>query len=300
MTLTGLHLLLTYQCNFECDHCFVWGGPEQSGTMTLPTIRRILEQADDLGTVEWIYFEGGEAFLYYPVLAAGVRMASERGYRVGIVTNAYWATDEEDAFEWLRPFAGLVQDLSISRDAYHGDDEDRIAARAERARSVATRLGIPVELISIAKLEARSCEPAVGQLPGGESGVMFRGRAAEKLAPLAASKPWEEFTECPWENLREPERVHIDPFGHVHLCQGLSIGNLKRKPLRRICRDYLPRAHPVVGALLGGGPAELARRHGLPDRREYADACHLCYEVRRLLRDRYPETLTPAQMYGAR
>ena len=57
MTLTGLHLLLTYQCNFECDHCFVWGGPEQSGTMTIPNIRRILDQADELGTIEWIYFE---------------------------------------------------------------------------------------------------------------------------------------------------------------------------------------------------------------------------------------------------
>ena len=33
--LSGLHLLLTYQCTFECDHCFGWGGPFQTGTMTL-------------------------------------------------------------------------------------------------------------------------------------------------------------------------------------------------------------------------------------------------------------------------
>jgi MoaA/NifB/PqqE/SkfB family radical SAM enzyme len=298
MTLTGLHLLLTYQCNFECDHCFVWGGPEQTGTMTLPTIRRILEQADDLGTIEWIYFEGGEAFLYYPVLAAGVRMASERGYLVGIVTNAYWATDEEDAFEWLRPFAGLVQDLSISRDDYHGDDEVSVSARAERARSVAVRLGIPVDVISIGRPDAASCEPAVGQLPGGESGVLFRGRAAEKLASLVSPQPWEGFAECPWEDLRDPGRVHVDPFGNLHLCQGLSMGNLKRRSLRQICREYDPERHPVIGALLEGGPAELARRHGLPSRAGYADACHLCYEVRQSLRERYPEALTPDQMYG--
>ncbi|MFQ6004291.1 MAG: hypothetical protein ACE5OQ_02215, partial [Woeseia sp.] len=36
--LSGLHLLLTYACNYQCDHCFVWGGPWQSGTMTLATI----------------------------------------------------------------------------------------------------------------------------------------------------------------------------------------------------------------------------------------------------------------------
>ena len=34
MKLSGLHLLLTCQCTFECDHCFVWGSPWQSGVMT--------------------------------------------------------------------------------------------------------------------------------------------------------------------------------------------------------------------------------------------------------------------------
>lgn len=26
--LTGVHLLLTYTCNFACDHCFLYCGPE--------------------------------------------------------------------------------------------------------------------------------------------------------------------------------------------------------------------------------------------------------------------------------
>ena len=51
MKLTGLHLLLTYQCTFECDHCFAWGSPWQSGTLTLAATRDILEQARALGTV---------------------------------------------------------------------------------------------------------------------------------------------------------------------------------------------------------------------------------------------------------
>jgi molybdenum cofactor biosynthesis enzyme MoaA len=37
--LSGLHLLLTYECNFECDHCFVWGSPQNTGTMTLKDIQ---------------------------------------------------------------------------------------------------------------------------------------------------------------------------------------------------------------------------------------------------------------------
>ncbi len=46
--LTGLHLLLSYQCTLECDHCFVWGSPWQRGVMTVETINRILEQAAEL------------------------------------------------------------------------------------------------------------------------------------------------------------------------------------------------------------------------------------------------------------
>ena len=77
MKLTGLHLLLTYECNFECDHCFVWSGPWHTGTMTLAGIEEILRQARDVGTIEWIYFEGGEPFLYHALLRRGVRRAAE-------------------------------------------------------------------------------------------------------------------------------------------------------------------------------------------------------------------------------
>ena len=42
----------------------------------------------------------------------------------------------------------------------------------------------------------------------------------------------------------------------------------------------------------------LADDHGVPRDDKYADACHLCYETRRFLRTRFPESLTPDQMYG--
>ena len=113
MKLTGLHLLLTYQCNLECDHCFVWGGQWQEGTMTLPQIRNILQQAKALGTVSTIYFEGGEPSLYYATMLKGIQEAVSIGFNVGIVSNGYWAISEEDALAWLAPFRGLINDLSI-------------------------------------------------------------------------------------------------------------------------------------------------------------------------------------------
>lgn len=294
--LSQLHLLLTYECNYECDHCFVWGGPSQSGTMTVETIEHILGEAEALGTIKWIYFEGGEAFLYYQIMRTGIRSAKERGFNVGIVTNAYWATADADAMAWLKPLAGSVDDLSISSDAYHGSLEG--PKHPEVARRIGQQLGIPVDFISVAEPEAADVPGAAGQLPAGESAVLYRGRAAEVLASRVKAKPWEQFTECPWEDLREPERVHVDAFGNLHICQGISIGNLLERPLAEIMGDYDPDSHPIVGPLLSGGPAEIVRRYDLPHQDAYADHCHLCYKSRCELRERLPDVLTPDQMYG--
>ena len=295
MTLTGLHLLLTYQCNLECDHCFVWGSPWQTGTMTLRGIRDILGQAKDLGTIDWIYFEGGEPFLYYSLLLRGARLTRRMGFRVGIVSNGFWATEVDDAVECLRPFRGIVDDLSVSSDLFHWTAAQ--GRLAENAREAARRIGIPVGVIRIAQPEERA-PPSEGQLPAGESAVMFRGRAAEKLVAKTGRRSWTTFTSCPHENLEDPGRVHVDPLGNVHVCQGVSIGNLFRTPLKELVMAYRPQVHPILGPLVAGGPAELVRRHGLEHQRGYVDACHLCYEARRALRARFGEILTPDQMYG--
>ncbi|MDJ0794622.1 MAG: hypothetical protein QNI98_10280, partial [Woeseiaceae bacterium] len=263
--------------------------PSQSGTMTVETIEQILDEADALGTVKWIYFEGGEAFLYYPVLLSGVRKAKERGFHVGIVTNAYWANADIDATEWLQPFAGLVDDLSVSSDAYHGSNEG--SDHPKTACRAARQLGMPVNFIAIA-------EPDASDLSAGESAVTFRGRAAERLASRVDATDWEHFSECPWEELRQPGRAHVDPFGNLHICQGISIGNVLECSLAEIMARYHADEHPIVGPLLAGGPAELVRRYDLPLRKGFADHCHLCYESRNALRHRFPEVLTPDQMYG--
>ena len=294
--LSGLHLLLTYQCTFECDHCFVWGGPFQTGTMTLDTVDHILAEAEQLGTIEWIYFEGGEAFLYYAILQSGVLRAKARGFQVGIVTNAYWANSENDALEWLRPIAGSIDDLSVSSDGYHGSSDDY--RNPDIARAAARQLGIPVDVISIAEPQAPGVSGAGGTLPPGESAVLYRGRAAEVLASRVPTTPWQQFTKCPWEDLRHPQRVHVDPFGHLHICQGISIGNLLERPLTEIVAGFRPDEHPVIGPLLDGGPAEIVRRYKLAHEDAYADHCHLCYESRRALRSRFPDVLTPDQVYG--
>jgi hypothetical protein len=300
VNISGLHLLLTYQCNLECDHCFAWGSPWQTGTLTLERIRQILRQAKGLGTVEWFYFEGGEPFLFYPIMVRGVEEAAKLGFKVGIVTNGYWGTDLADALEWLRPFKDLVQDLSVSSDRLHWSEA--VSREAEIATQAAHELRIPLGIISIAPPESADAPAAVGKLPTSESGIMYRGRATEKLVAEAPRKAWTEFTECPHEDLRDPGRLHIDPLGNVHVCQGISLGNVFRESLSDIVRTYDAEVgsgvHAIVSPLLSGGPKALVERYELGHEDGYADACHLCYAARLALRDRFPEILTPDQMYG--
>jgi len=292
--LKGLHILLTYTCLYECDHCFLHCGPNAEGTFTIERMESLLDQAVEAG-IESLFFEGGEPFLFFPLLEASVRLGRERGLSSRLVTNGYWATSLRDAELWLAPLqaAGLAS-LSISEDVFHGDDD----GPARRVRDAAGNLGLEIDSISI-EPPATAADATQGKgepVVGGD--VLLKGRAVDKLVDGLPRRPYACFTECTGEELARPSRVHLDPHGNVFVCQGLSIGNVWRTPLAEVMKAYDPAAHPVVGPLLEGGPAALARRYGLPEGEDYVSDCHLCYLVRRGLVDRFPEQLCPRQVYG--
>jgi hypothetical protein len=157
-------------------------------------------------------------------------------------------------------------------------------------------MGMNVNTISI-------CEPADERKPdkrkkgepiiGGD--VVFRGRAADKLANGLPRVPWDEFTECTREELIHPERVHVDAYGNVHICQGISMGNMWKTPLNELVKNYDAGKHPVTGYLVKGGPTEYYK---IEHENSYIDACHLCFETRKKLLDKFPAYLAPQQVYG--
>jgi MoaA/NifB/PqqE/SkfB family radical SAM enzyme len=106
--LTSIHFLLTYACNFSCDHCFLYSGPQAKGTFTIALLKEMLDQVKLVPGIDAVCFEGGEPFLYYPVLVEGIRYARELGLATGVVSNAYWATSRQDAELWLQALADLV------------------------------------------------------------------------------------------------------------------------------------------------------------------------------------------------
>lgn len=301
--LTGIHFILSYTCNFECDHCFLHCSPRAKGTFSLEQVTRVLDDACEIGTVEWIYYEGGEPFLFYPLLNESIRRARERGFKVGVVTNAYGAITDEDARLWLQPLAdsGLSY-LSVSDDDFHyggaaahaGDTPAAIAHGAAKA------LGIDTASIAIdsPRVEAQATDDGDKGRPVIGGGAKFRGRAVETLTADLPLRPWRELTECPYEALATPSRVHVDAFGHVHLCQGISMGNMWETPLSQLMSDYRSDAHPICAPLLKGGPAALAGALGVTPAEGYVDECHMCYLCRKASLESYRQYLTPSQVYG--
>ncbi len=182
----------------------------------------------------------------------------------------------------------------MSSDLFHCGEF--LGEKPQNAIVAAKWLGIPTGMISIAQPET-DAQQTHGQIEN-EGAIMYRGRAARNLVEKASRHPWEGFDSCPHEDVREPGRIHLDPLGNLHLCQGLVIGNLFEKPLKQICEEYNADIHPICGPLLSGGPAALVSEYNLPHESRYADACHLCYEARTTLKRRFPNILCPDQMYG--
>jgi hypothetical protein len=297
--LTSIHFLLTYACNFECDHCFLFSGPGAGGTFGVVQLRAALEETAQIGTIDSVFFEGGEPMLYFPLLAEGLRTAKRLGLTTGVVTNGYWATSREDARIWLQALqeAGL-DSLTLSDDPLHY--EDAAGTHSSRVQAAAKELNMPADVICTQRptVEVDGVQGHGETLVAG--GVKFRGRAALKLAPGLPGRPWQELSTCPFEDLAEPGRVHADCYGNMHLCQGVSMGSFRDRSMKNVVDEYDPAAHPVAGPLIAGGPAELARHHRLPHEERYVDECHLCFEMRLALRSQFKELLAPAQVYGER
>ena len=298
MRLSSVHFILTYQCNFECDHCFLHCSPRAKGTFTLGRLKAALGQLKEVKSIKSVGFEGGEPFLFYPLLLACVKSAAAMGFETAIETNTFWATSVEDARLWLKPLreAGLSL-LEVSDDAYHHGDNCEDSAKC--ALIAAQNEMLRCNTICINPPGAEKSAARDRGVPIYSGGPKLRGRAIEKLIDGLPTQPWDTFTECTLEDLRDPKRVHIDAYGHVHLCQGISMGNIWETPLAEMLRAYNPDAHPICGPLLDRGPVELVQRYNVDHAAEYVDECHLCSQACLALVDRFPQYLAPRQVYGA-
>jgi hypothetical protein len=271
-------------------------------------------------SLDWITFRGGEPFLFYETLKRCIEIGYRLGQReVAVITNGHWGGSSRNAQTKLQELkkVGLTS-ICFSVDAFH---QEFIPFRSvHTAINAARAIGFNKIVVTSHFLGSIDSKNSFNQkteeylerlhLPEDftidRHSLSVEGRAAEQLAGYLRCKAGIPSGKCvlpdsAGETLKDPKTIEIDFLGNVTICPGLCIGNGKKESLSRIIREYDYKQHLIIKLLVEGGPHELL---GLLDDRgnvgygKYVSSCHLCYELRRQLRARYPEFLAPESCYG--
>ncbi|MFC1715827.1 radical SAM protein [Candidatus Poribacteria bacterium] len=312
-------LIFTYRCTIACRHCLFKCSPQQPDVcMTLEDGVEFLRQLH--ATDRAVHIAGGEPMMYYQQMLAVCQVANEEGRAPHFFeTNASWCTNDDVTlrrYEELKK-AGL-SGVYISADAYHQQfvpPESRL--RAYRlAVEVFGRENVAAGDLSLEQLsELRHIGIDEGRLAeySRDHRPRLVGRAGDTLASFCPDRPLEALAEdggwrggsvdrsCRREfDSEEMWEIHIDPYGNIQTCCGIIIGNAREKPVIQWIDQGFHTGNDLVRMVYENGPyayLELAIRHGYQARQGYPQKCNLCWEVRKFLRPRFPDTFGPAEIY---
>jgi MoaA/NifB/PqqE/SkfB family radical SAM enzyme len=314
MDIMSLGLHITDCCNARCLHCAFGCGSELEGSMRLKDARECVTAARALGA-DIACVTGGEPMLYPILVERMIRMCNRSSFsEIWLFTNGFWANSTSKA----RTIAGILENSGLTKmwlsvDHFHQSFvpiefvRNAVEASLERNLEVcidARFIGEPEEeneFNSATRSHLEALGSLLSEVEVTKAQPMFVGRAAETLADHVKKKPLSQILndECPgpWAGgtLELPRGVDVDEFGYVTICPGLSIGNVRHDSFRRIVEEYDYRNHAVIKALRDHGLADLmhlASEYGFVPKEGYVHACHLCYEIRKSLRDIFPGAFT--------
>jgi MoaA/NifB/PqqE/SkfB family radical SAM enzyme len=105
-----LSVMPTYACTAQCKDCGTVSSPRDRNNIALETMLAAIDQANELG-FQNVVFTGGEATLRWDDLVEAIRHASGLQMPTRLVTNAYWAVNEEESTRRVRELAdaGLLE-----------------------------------------------------------------------------------------------------------------------------------------------------------------------------------------------
>jgi hypothetical protein len=277
------------KCPLACRHCIAESSPKAQGKMSFDRAADYLRQIPEFS--QSVGFTGGEPLLYYDEIVALIRIATDLGLSVSIITSAAWAVNEELTRRKVRELrrAGLGW-LGISWDEFHKEfqsvDRPRMLAR------VAVEEGLPVTvrtLITANQGPATVREEFEGLPVEIDAGTLIQLGSASKLPPsdfCASDAP----TKGPC--LSVPS-VLVEHSGDVFACCGpssfssahspLRLGNAESEPLSNILRRAM--SDPLLEAIGLIGPHGLLMllesdgESRVPRRSTYSSICDLCLDL---------------------
>ena len=121
MNLKYLSILLTDRCSAACRICCFQCNPHNTFVMDESVMKRYIDEAARIGTVQSINFTGGEAMLYPDLLKKMVQYAMEKhNLPSSVVSNGFWAADEQRGRKLIRELLECgLKAIRLSADRYH-------------------------------------------------------------------------------------------------------------------------------------------------------------------------------------
>lgn len=283
-------LALTMQCNFECAHCITESTPELRERISLEGALALIDVISRES--KNICFTGGESFLRKHDLFECITAAKNKGLTVSVVSNGYWAKNEQTTIKNLNMLAAAgASGICISLDRFHLDFVD--SKNALRIAQLSKDAGLN-HLIRVCATQNDSFADSMIDSHK-QDGINFQrvrvlrmGRA--KFLPVESFATTSELPEGCCTTVRSPI---VLPNGLVQACCGpgvefeqanpLNLGNWKKESLAIILRRA--RTSPLVMALHNQGPKFVAKLVGLnmtaqkTTRRGYTGICELCTDM---------------------
>lgn len=112
--------LVTYACNFRCQHCEANAGTACATELTTGQICHAIDDIAKLGT-KTIFFSGGESLLRNDLFEVA-RYVKTKGMRYDIATNCYLVEKNSSNFEQQPPHSAFtsIDGLEDSHDEFRG------------------------------------------------------------------------------------------------------------------------------------------------------------------------------------
>jgi len=318
-----LKIHMTYQCTSECEHCRFKCSRQREKVIDYDLAMKCIKDLKKINGLELVVLMGGEPGLF-PELTHKLTMSiSKLGLAIRIETNASWAKTKESARQFLEPLYDEKASVMFSLDCWH---EEFISSDwIENAIRVSDELGGKYNL-EVAYLENHGADNEKDKRTDelikdmkkrlgktlcnnmSQGPIFFNGRAAHKIAPYISKGrgvPEDICDKVPWWHDGELETFKLlilDPDGYLSKGCGIAMGNIKGDSVQSVLRSFDAKKHPIFSILRKAGPVGLAKEAtalGYVMKKDYADKCHLCQEVREFLREKnkYSEYLVPEQHY---
>jgi len=228
-----LSVMPTYACPAQCKNCGTVSSPRDRNNIGLDTMLSAINQASELGFFN-VVFTGGEATMRWDDLIEAIRQANRLKLPTRLVTNAYWATSEDEANHRIRELvdAGLME-INFST----GDEHVRFITLESVVNAILATLNSPLNLAVMIEVRAQAAVTKELLL------------AHPRLEPLSAEdKERIRIVESPWMPLNPSKIEHYPEGVAINRSNVAAAGGCDS-----VLQTYVMQADGRIGACCGLG-----------------------------------------------